>query len=189
MTLLAFHRKRQSTGDSGVAAIEFALVFPVLLLLFFGMINLTHFAYMKRQIATAAELTSDLVARSQKTIEASKIDDYFSAVELAFRPMARARVQANIGVDVYGYPSNTGTARQRWSRFYGGTARCTPPDVASFTNLLADSDVVVAVVCMNNYTAPAANFPGLQFLDNLRIERSFALRPRDFSTLDCSGCE
>lgn len=188
MTLLAFHRKRQPKGESGVAAIEFALVFPVLLLLFFGMINLTHFAYMRRQIATAAELTSNLVARSQKTIEASKIDDYFSAVELALRPMARARVQADIGVDVYGYPSNTATARQRWSRFYGGTARCTPPDVASFTNLLADSDVVVAVVCMN-YTAPAASYPGLQFLRNIRIERSFALQPRDFSTLECSGCE
>ena len=62
--------------DAGVAAIEFVIVLPVLLLLFFGMINLTSYLSTLRKVNSAAELVTDLVSRHDKTITSSDIEDY-----------------------------------------------------------------------------------------------------------------
>lgn len=169
------------------------MVLPVLLLLLFGMVNFTHYAYMQRKVATAAQLMADLVTRAQTTITRDKIDDYFTALELSFRPMSQDRVKTNVGIDVYNYFLNAGTVQQRWSRFYESsnkTPKCTAPDTSPssrIADLAKTSDVVVAVVCMR-YTAPVANFPGFRFLSNINIERSFILRPRETKTLSCTGC-
>lgn len=187
--------RRQTTQQSGSAAIEFAIVLPVLLLLFFGMVNLTQYIAMKRKVQSAAELIADLVTRQQTTIPASLIDDYFKAVELSFKPMELARIRSDIGIDLYSYRLIDGSPQIHWSKFYQGASRCTQPTVNSndpddtISTLVGESDVVVAVVCMG-YTAPAANFPGLQFFTNTRIERQFALRPRQTGTLNCvpNGC-
>lgn len=188
-------RRRRPDRQSGSAAIEFAIVLPVLLLLFFGMVNLTHYIAMKRKVQSASELIADLITRQQTTIPSTLIDDYFKAVELSFRPMDLNRVQDNVGIDIYSYRLIDGLAQVHWRKFYRGAARCTQPTVNTnnpndaIARLVADSEVVVAVVCMS-YTAPAARYPGLQFLSDLRIEKQFALRPRQTATLNCvpSGC-
>lgn len=167
------------------------MVLPVLLLLLFGMVNFTHYAYMQRKIATAAQLMADLVTRSQTTIPEGKITDYFTAVELSLRPMSQNQVTTDVGIDVYAFYLNAGAVQQRWRKSYTGkTPKCTAPDTGG-TSKIADlaktGDAVVAVVCMR-YTAPAANYPGFRFLSNINIERSFILRPRETKTLSCTGC-
>ena len=173
-------------GQAGVAAIEFALVLPVLLLIFFGMINLSQYASALRKADTAAYLVADLVSRSQSNITQATVDDYFTAAELLYRPEDRSWVQTNIGIDVYVYATGTGAASARWSRFYQGTARCTSPmstpSGTKISQLLTDTDAVVAVVC-TTFTAPAASYPGMGYLANKRIERTFVTRPRQSKTL------
>ena len=56
-------------GNSGVAAIEFAIVFPILLMLLFGIINVVQDLAMSRRITAAAELVADLVTRRDTTIQ------------------------------------------------------------------------------------------------------------------------
>ena len=185
-------------GETGVAAIEFALVFPVLLLMFFGTINIAQYAVELRRIGASSNLVGDLVARSQSTISRATVDDYFTAVELMFRPNDQTWVQTNIGIDVYVYartaapppgtPGPPPAAPVKWSKFYQNTQRCTPPDAnMASTNpigaLLPDSDVVVAVVC-TTFTAPAANYPGFEYLVNRTIEKQQVSRPRQSLTID-----
>lgn len=185
----------RNTGQSGAAAIEFAIVFPVLLLLFFGMINLTHFIAAKRTVQSASELIADLVTRQQTTIPSTLIDDDFKAVELTFRPMDSDKIQDEVGIDLYGYRLVDGEAQVIWSKFYRGHPRCTAPNVDMANpgdpigSLLTGSDVVVAIVCLT-YAAPVPNYPGLRFLANRRIEKQFIMRPRQTTTLDCTptGC-
>jgi Flp pilus assembly protein TadG len=183
---------RKAATQSGVAAIDFALVLPVLLLLFFGMISITQYISMKRKVQSAAELVADLVTRQQTTIASTLIDDYFKAVELSFRPMNQTLVQNTVGIDLYGYRSVNGAASVQWSKFYRGAKQCTPPTV-KLTDpigvLLADTDVVVAVVCVN-FKMPVAKYTGIKFLATEKIEKQFALRPRQSTTLTCvpSNC-
>lgn len=171
------HNRRQ---DSGVAAIEFAIILPVLLLLFFGMINIAHYLSTVSKTNTAADLVADLVTRHSTSIKESEVKDYFLAAELSFRP----NVPADLQIDVYSFSDSNGNATQRWKLSRLGTASCSPPAVTgtTFTDLLANSDVIVAVACLPAYRPPVLDYPGLPALGS--IERSTALRPRQSSTLE-----
>lgn len=171
-------------NDAGVAAIEFVIVLPVLLLLFFGMINLTSYISTLRKTNAAAELVTDLVSRHDETITSSDIDEYFNAAALLFLPASGDGVQ----VQLYNYHDDdkNGVADLRWGKFKtAGT--CTAPNTSApeIVTMLADSDVLIAVACIPGYTAPA-RFPGLPTL--AVPQKSVALRPRQSDELSCTDC-
>ena len=169
--------------DAGVAAIEFVIVLPVLLLLFFGMINLTSYISTLRK-TNAAELVTDLVSRHDETITSSDIDEYFNAAALLFLPASGDGVQ----VQLYNYHDDdkNGVADLRWGKFKtAGT--CTAPNTSApeIVTMLADSDVLIAVACIPGYEDPA-RFPGLPTL--AVPQKSVALRPRQSRELNCTDC-
>ena len=185
-------RKRRAPGtrlrqQRGVASIEFVFIFPVLLILFFGMVNVAHYVATARKLTQMAALMADLVARHDKTIRASDIDDYFIAAELTMRPSPIKDVR----VDIYDYTNNGSTTVKRWSKSSSNGTACVPPDpnVAPISNIiLKDKDAVVAVICMS-YTAPVATFPGLSAMFNgITIRRSMAVKPRRSPNLECLDC-
>ena len=170
--------------DAGVAAIEFVIVLPVLLLLFFGMINLTSYISTLRKTNATAELVTDLVSRHDGTITSSAIDDYFNAAALLFLPASADGLQ----VQLYSYHDDdgNGVADLRWGKFRtAGT--CTAPSTSDpeIVEMLAVSDVLIAVACIPGYTAPA-RFPGLPTL--AVPQKSVALRPRQSDELSCTDC-
>jgi hypothetical protein len=170
---------RGQREDEGVAAIEFVIVLPVLLLLFFGMINLTNYISMMRKVNSAAELVTDLVSRHNEKVKTSDIDDYFKAAALLFLPSSADNLQ----IQLFNYHDDdkNGVANLRWDRSRtAGT--CDPPDLTDpeIVKMLAGSDVLIAVACMPGYTAPAS-FPGLSPLTV--PQRSVALRPRQSNQL------
>lgn len=170
-------------NDAGVAAIEFVIVLPVLLLLFFGMINLTSYISTLRK-TNAAELVTDLVSRHDETITSSDIDEYFNAAALLFLPASGDGVQ----VQLYNYHDDdkNGVADLRWGKFKtAGT--CTAPNTSApeIVTMLADSDVLIAVACIPGYEDPA-RFPGLPTL--AVPQKSVALRPRQSRELNCTDC-
>lgn len=168
---------RQRNGETGVAAIEFAIVLPVLLLLFFGMINLTSHLSMLRKASSAAELVADLVTRHNAKIERANIADYITGANLSFRP----REAAGVSVEVYNFFLNGQKAEIRWQHPQTGTV-CPAPNAESdeISKLLLSGDVVIAVVCTPGYTVPV-NFPGTPTLGAIR--KTVALRPRHSQTL------
>lgn len=173
------HRQRK---EDGVAAIEFVIVMPVLLLLYFGMINLTSYISALRKVNTAAELVTDLASRNKNEVKSSDIDDYFSAAAMLFLPGSADGLQ----IQLYNYYLNNGAATMRWQK--SRTAEtCSPPDLADpeIIKMLASSDVLIAVACIPGYAAPA-RFPGLTAFAVPR--KSFALKPRQSNELLCTGC-
>ena len=170
--------------DAGVAAIEFVIVLPVLLLLFFGMINLTSYLSTLRKVNSAAELVTDLASRHDKTITSSDIDDYFKAAALLFLPATADGLQ----VQLYDYHDDDGdgVAELRWGKFRT-TGTCAAPNMSDpeIANMLPDSDVLIAVACIPGYTDPA-RFPGLPTL--AIPQKSVALRPRQSDELICNTC-
>ncbi|GLQ53266.1 TadE/TadG family type IV pilus assembly protein [Devosia nitrariae] len=78
--------RRFATDNSAVAAVEFALVLPVMLLLYLGTMEASALISMDRRVQTVAGTIGDLVAREDKTIPAARLKDYFRAAENIIAP-------------------------------------------------------------------------------------------------------
>ena len=178
--------RRFGADQSGVAAIEAAITFPILILLFFGVVNVADYVATLNRIVTASNLTGDLVARNDGTVTSSAIDDYFTAAGLAIRPINAADVR----MSVYAFRKNGQTMTQQWSRSSaGGTAACAI-DTSTLSTLVNNGqDVIVSVAC-TNYAPPVVTFMGANILGftSITITEQMALRPRISDTIACSGC-
>lgn len=179
-----------ASGIAGVAAIEFVIVFPVLLVLLFGTINVAQDLMTSRRLTLALELVADLITRADTTITAAAVDDAFTAAQLAVRPMNTGTLR----VDVYTYFKSGNVARIRWQRSSPAGSACPAPVVnlanpndavgAMLNDPQVQADVVVAVLCMP-YTPPVANFPLMRQIFPPRTNvKTIAMRPRQSTTLD-----
>ncbi len=80
---------------SGIAATEFALVLPLLALLFFGMLEASDLLTVKRRVANAANSLVDLVSQ-EPTIEVAEINDSIIGVKRLLEPTALSSTSIRI---------------------------------------------------------------------------------------------
>ncbi len=93
---------RFRAGRDGVAAVEFALVLPLLLLLYFGTTDLASYIGNIRKVTLAARTVADLVAREGGDISANQFAVIVKAGRAVLAPYdgATARIAAK-AVGVY----------------------------------------------------------------------------------------
>lgn len=118
--LSAFRRAQR-----GVAAVEFALVVPIMLAVYIGTLEASTLISMDRKVQSVASAVGDLVARADKTISQNQIRDYFRAASGVMTPYSSDPVlQVITAVRV----SNDGIATVAWSRqFTNGAYATTTP--------------------------------------------------------------
>ena len=68
---------RWPAGERGTIAIEAAIILPVLLLIFLGMVEFGQAFTVKRRVQNVASSTADLVAQSQ-TVTTAQLNDIAS---------------------------------------------------------------------------------------------------------------
>ena len=73
------HALRRRWRDDGVAAIEFALIVPMVAVMFIGAVELSQALTTDRRVTQVANATADLVARSESKISQSEITDIMQA--------------------------------------------------------------------------------------------------------------
>ena len=78
-------RKLKSFDDKGAAAIEFAFVVPIMVLLFFGVLELSDALSKNRKVNYAATMLTDLVSQEQYLTNA-EAQGMFTAVEQVLEP-------------------------------------------------------------------------------------------------------
>ncbi|MGQ0484327.1 MAG: TadE/TadG family type IV pilus assembly protein [Hyphomicrobiales bacterium] len=181
-------RFRLFARDSrGLAAIEVAFIMPFLLLLYFGLIDLTALITLSRKVTYSSSVVADLVTQNKTTVAAADIVDYFSAAKLVMQPTPIGGVR----VEVFDFRNMGGIVIQLWSKSSTGGASCgAAPSTAGMTNLMTDgNDLVVARVC-TIYTPYIATFLGQKILGatSFTLSEEIALRPRTSATLVCIGC-
>jgi Flp pilus assembly protein TadG len=114
---------RRFRRDSKAAAIvEFALVVPVLMILYMGTIEVSDLIAVDRRVNVIAGTMGDLVARADTCIMSSEVTDYFKASEGIIVPYNKTPLKQNVAlVSVH---ATTGVATVVWSQGYnGGTAK------------------------------------------------------------------
>ncbi|MGH6860306.1 MAG: TadE/TadG family type IV pilus assembly protein [Phyllobacterium sp.] len=105
--------RRFFRDDRGVAALEFALVAPILILLYLGSIEVTGGLDIDRKLARAANMVADLVTQEQGTIAKSRIADIMNIGTATLLPYRRDTPQITVtAIEV----SDDGSAKVAWSR-------------------------------------------------------------------------
>lgn len=166
----------------GLAALEFALLLPVMLLLLCGVAEVTSLYGADRKIVQAAQSCADLVAQ-EKTIDGAKLDDIAEAVQLTLEPMPQANAAFRISSVVF--DPVTGSPSVAWQRIVGAfsvTGKPTP--TTSAAGLGAPGDSVIIVDLSYGYTPVFTSILPQGFT----IDELAAARPRRVRQIACSGC-
>lgn len=86
MTLKRCYKQNNLLGDNhGLAAIEFALLLPILIILFLGMIEIGRYALFQQKLRTASYAMSDFVTRD-RSVSIAALNNYADAVEEIMKP-------------------------------------------------------------------------------------------------------
>ena len=102
-------------AERGVAAIEFALILPFMLVVYLGSMEASTLISVDRKVQSVAGTIGDLVARADGTLTATQIQDYFRAASGIMTPYTSDEVlQVVTAVNV----DDAGTATVAWSRQY-----------------------------------------------------------------------
>lgn len=109
--------QRFRASQSAVAAVEFALILPVLLLLYLGIVEASRAISYDKRVVTSTSAMGDLVARSQGSISIAQLNDFFEAARIIIAPYSAASL-SQVVTSVY--VDDDGDTSVRWSRGYNG---------------------------------------------------------------------
>ena len=154
----------------GLAAVEFALIAPVMVLLYCGLVEFTMAMMAERRVAHTASVIADLVAQTPQ-IKGSDITDVFTVGGSILSPFPSAPLKMRITsviADVNAVPTVS------WSQGQGLSALPVNSTVTVPNNLLAAGDSVVMADVQYNFTSP------LQIVlpNALNFTSTFYLKPR-----------
>lgn len=157
----------------GVSALEFALIAPVLILMFFGLGELGQGLMAQRRATNVAAAIGDLTAQAQ-TLHDSDIANIFAAGAVIMQPISSTPLQMRL-------TSVTGNASGQpvvdWSDSQGGLTANTPGAVLTGlpTGLIAASgDNAIVAEVHYHYTSPIS----VVLPNGLQFNETFYYRPR-----------
>jgi Flp pilus assembly protein TadG len=124
----------------GVAAVEFAVIVPMMLVLFFGMVEFSSGVAVDRKLSLVTQGLADLVSRYQN-VNDTDIANFNAIADAMMSPYSSTPLKATI-TELYIDPSS-GTARVQWSK--GDVPRAVSSTVAVPANLIARDSVTNAI--------------------------------------------
>ncbi|HYM32135.1 MAG TPA: TadE/TadG family type IV pilus assembly protein [Candidatus Cybelea sp.] len=165
---------RISRDRSGLAALEFAMILPLLVVILFGSFEVFGLMIADMKIVAAADATADLIAQ-QNNVTTASVNDIITATQLTVEPLPLA--QLGVAIASVTFDSTTGNPSLSWTQSSGNGAIANP--VALATGLGSKGESVIIVRVNYAYQSPLKLF--LPITINL-AELSFA-RPRLVSTI------
>lgn len=175
--------------QSGVVAIEMAFIGPFMLLLYFGLLDMTFFMTENRKTIAIAGAISDLVGQHRRTIYESALDDYLKIGNMIMKPEGDSRVR--IVVTNYrknGCPNDSGSPCIVWTKNNGKGQACVNTVSGEQIKALMElnNDVIVTQVCrkIRLYSGKLLTFYGPDKSD-FEVENLVMVRPRVALTLEC----
>lgn len=180
--LAAFVRDRR-----GVGAVEFALLAPLLLMLYIGAFEITIGLAVSKRATRAAGAIADLVTQQDKTVNKTFLATMSDVADAIFVPYSTSGLTLKItGVTL----DASASAKVKWSWQKGGTA---PYQVDAPVLVPADLQQANTFLIRTELKVPHNLM--LFMADNLSmdattitIKREYFFRPRTSDAIDCSNC-
>ena len=165
--------KRLLADHQGVAASEFALILPVLVLLLFGTAELGNALLLDKKVTSAAQTAADLVAQ-QKSVSDTDITNIYTAIDSIISPYSVTNTTYNVASVV---ADEDGVVSIDWQERRGGL------EVEEFDvpdGLLSENDSVIIATITYVYTPLFADL----ITGGFTITDTAYLRPRTTTNVD-----
>lgn len=187
--ILARLRAMRLVRDTrGAAAVEFALILPFLLLLFLGSIEASSLITVDRRVNIISGTVGDLVARSEDSISASTLTDYFKASEGIIFPYAEDDLQQVVSLLQV---ASNGTTTVLWSCGYNGGTKHTindPYTLPAHLNTIARPPSGSGYVVASETSYAYEPVLGLVLSDTFHLFRASFYLPRFESNIAGPTC-
>ena len=176
-SLAAFRANR-----TGIAAVEFAMLAPVLVIAFIGTFELAEAITVNRKVSHATSTVGDLITQSE-TLSSTDVENIFDATEAVMSPYPASSLKiviATVEADENGNPKVVDSkARNTSSWPTGTTPPVTIPDGIDYT-----SQQVVIAKSEYAYTAVFGSLAKeIIGQDSFTLSDTFFLRPRNSDTI------
>jgi Flp pilus assembly protein TadG len=162
--------------------VEFALLAPVLIALYFGMAETTEAMMAKRRASHVASTLGDLVAQ-QQSVDTATLADLFTIGATVLQPFPANTLQmrvSSVSAD------SKGNVTVDWSRGYGGMTSLNKnaPYPGIPAGLIAADQSLIVAETSYTYDSPTRQFVG----SLLTWSDKFYLRPRITTKVACPTC-
>ena len=169
----------------GVAAVEFALIAPIMLLFYFGLAEFTQAMVAERKAIRTASAIGDLVAQND-SIEptgSGGISDVFDIASTLMKPFPTGTklklCVASISSDATGKKTVDWAKNQNDATCAKGTL-----STAVSSDLLAANQSVILSRVIYSYTSPVNQTLKI----NPTFTKTYYLRPRRSARVECAKC-
>lgn len=183
----------------GVAAVEFALIVPLLLALYLGSVEISTGVSVNKRLARAANTVADLVTQQDVTTKAELDAILDVGAAIMFPYTADQPIITIVGIDVD--DDHTLGGKTVWSRRYnkgtydnGNFSASAPVDIDVPDRLEIDETFLVKVTAEIEYR-PIVTWVIGQKSDSggnsytaMDMAEEYWLRPRLTDAVDCSNC-
>ena len=164
-----------SKARDGAAAIEFALLAPVMILMFFAVVELSAAVDCRTRVNNVASTAADLVAQ-ETIVSSSDMTNVFAALNAIIYPFSSgaAKIVITSVVD-----NGSGGGKVAWSDAQNGTPRTVGSAVTVPTGLITTGGSVILAEITYSYVSPSTQF----LTGTVTMSNSFYAHPRRSATV------
>ena len=164
----------------GAAAVEFAILAPVMITLYFGLVETCEAVLASRKADHVASAVGDLVAQSSGTLSSSDLNEIYSIGNTIMAPFVTSTLSMRI---TSLSPNSSGNPAVQWS--YGsGTSALTAGTTKTVPITLSSGDSVIMSEVTYTYNSP------LKYVlkNALTFTSVYYMRPRQTQQITCTDC-
>jgi Flp pilus assembly protein TadG len=181
-------RLRDLRGDhGGVAAIEFAIVLPFMLVLYIGGVELGDGLAIQVKVTDTTHIVADLVTQQTTSTTKTMVDTILGASSATMAPYSSAPYSAaNLVVTVSEVSTNaSGAATVTWSDSLNGTKRPVGQVMTLPAQLAGQANISLILGEVSYLYTPNL---GYNIVGTVTISDSYYLYPRNSASIACVGC-
>ena len=177
--------KQFRAGQCGVASIEFAMIVPLMVMMFVGTVELSQAITVDRRVNQVASSVADLVARTKSTT-GTDLDDTMNVIDELFKPYDHTPVRLTLTNVIASTSDETNTV-VCWSHNYtlGGVGSYAQGSAYALpTGIVEKGESVIVAEIKYTYTPLIFSYfitGAVDFTD------TFYLKPRLSSSIEMDG--
>ena len=169
--------------ERGIAAIEMAFIFPVMIVLLIGLVDVTDGMSASRKVTITANTLGDLISQEPGTTDQANLDGIFAGATQTMIPFDGS----SLGLEIFNFRKIGNNApKLNWQHRAGTNCGAIPAVTADMSTLMTQgNDLIISRACYNFSYILGNLFPGKT---SFAMKEAMTLRPRKSLQLDCTDC-